>query len=367
MNDHRSDIYERACTVEGDTRLTQTLPINSKYLLYELERTAQMIVGTIESNFGGSLSIKYLNLVLKKGKDDRIWLLYSDSLGNRFRQTSESENKLISHTNPSFINPQRIKILSNDVDIRDQLKCVDCQEYGVLSDFYQIKYNKFLVNVDLSPKNYPIKLENTDNQSSKNPVFYYKEEDLNKRSIKKAKVRHQLIRIPDIFKKLYPNILEQQFKEMIKDHTFLNQTATLCSRCYMKWMRRTIEGGRVLKPQPQKKPKSSFLLKKRSKSYSSINKELFKTNQKNMKYFGQFRRESRHSSMSTAIQNSQNNTIEENNPETRHNLKTKSKMEKKLLNLIQKNQADINLESQDFKKKVDKKLLGRRTVSLPIF
>ena len=179
-------------------------------------------------------------------------------------------------------------------------------------------------------------MENSAHLASKNPVFYANDEDLNKKSLKKVKVRHQVIQIPNIFKKLYPNILERQFKEMIKEHTFLNQTATLCSRCYMKWMRRTKIGGSIPKPKPHKNP--NFLVKKRSKSYSSINLELFKTNQKNMRYFGQFRRESRHSSMSTAIQNSQNNTIEENNPETRHNLKTKSKMEKKLLKLIQKNQ-----------------------------
>ena len=235
-----------------------------------------MIVGTVESNFGGSLSIKYLNLVLKKGKDDRIWLLYSDGLGNRFRPIDESEKKLVNHTNPGFINPKRIKVLSHGVDIRDQLKCSDCQEYGVLSDFFEIKYEKFLVNMDLTAKNFPVVMENSAHLASKNPVFYANDEDINKKGLKKVKVRHQLIQIPNIFKKLYPNILERQFKEMIKEHTFLNQTATLCSNCYMKWMRRTKIGGRIVKPQPQKNP--NFLVKKRSKSYSSIHHELFKTN-----------------------------------------------------------------------------------------
>lgn len=72
FSDRLCNDHQRVSSLEQDSKSTQVHPIHSQALVFHFERITSLIKGAIESNFNGSLDLKYIDLVYKKGHNGQL-------------------------------------------------------------------------------------------------------------------------------------------------------------------------------------------------------------------------------------------------------------------------------------------------------
>jgi len=221
--------------IDSDSRFTVVKSVKSKTLLYELERQTQVIKGTIESFYNGDLDIKYISLVYKIGDEGQPWLLFCTSIGNNFQGLEKKVGKAqFLESIPDYINPTRIIAGQNSSDIRESIVCPSCEKSTVPSDFFEIEYRNILSNCTLTPQSRPVKIKQKGYTGTHSgTIFLY--DDISMTKDKKQLERKPLINIPRIISILHPEITEESFLSMHKNQAFLNQTAIVCSSCFLKY------------------------------------------------------------------------------------------------------------------------------------
>jgi len=223
INETAIAIYDRLVTFEGPEHLSVLESITSPTLASDIQKLCKNIAGHIKKITNNKMEITKMCLHFKIDPWERIWLLYTTGLQVNERNLDSIKPLFCFSKEPLLEIPKRKRLFSHkkiqrDRDqekkiVQEQLAnhnaiCINCDEFAPVHLLHDFSYLKVIQCHKLSKY---IKI------SSNEKEF----EDC-------------IDEVPEIIRKIYPNLSYLKFITMAKDLSWLQETVKLCEGCYLK-------------------------------------------------------------------------------------------------------------------------------------